>query len=150
MKYLFILFILPLFLTAQADYSSVEDTKWLTNYDSAISKAKKQNKNILLYFTGSDWCPPCKMLKKDLFETTEFQELSNSYILLYVDVPRNKDLLSQKQIAHNTELLSKLNKKKVFPLLKVLDAKGKELDELSGYSMNGVIDSHINLLKKNM
>tara|TARA_R110002051_G_scaffold13808_4_gene45589 strand:+ start:19463 stop:19891 length:429 start_codon:yes stop_codon:yes gene_type:complete len=141
---------IPILTSAQADFNSVNDTKWLTDYDSAISKAKKQHKNVLVYFTGSDWCPPCKMLKTDFFDTNEFQELSSGYILLYIDVPRNKDLLSEKQLIHNKDLLAKLNKRKVFPLLKVIDSKGKELDELSGYSMNGVIDSHLKLLRKNI
>ncbi|VXC06236.1 thioredoxin family protein [Maribacter litoralis] len=149
MKYLFLLFMIPFLATAQAEITTVNDSKWITNYETAISKAKKQKKNVLVYFTGSDWCPPCKMLKTDLFDTNEFQELSDNYILLYIDVPRNKDLLSAKQLAHNKDLLTKLNKKKVFPLLKVLDYKGKELDALSGYSMNGVVDSHLRLLEKN-
>ncbi|WP_437372144.1 thioredoxin family protein [Maribacter litoralis] len=149
MKYLILLFMIPFLATAQAEITTVNDSKWITNYETAISKAKKQKKNVLVYFTGSDWCPPCKMLKTDLFDTNEFQELSNNYILLYIDVPRNKDLLSAKQLAHNKDLLTKLNKKKVFPLLKVLDYKGKELDALSGYSMNGVVDSHLRLLEKN-
>ncbi|MEP2058523.1 MAG: thioredoxin family protein [Maribacter litoralis] len=149
MKYLFLLFMIPFLATAQAEITTVNDSKWITNYETAISKAKKQKKNVLVYFTGSDWCPPCKMLKTDLFDTNKFQELSNNYILLYIDVPRNKDLLSAKQLAHNKDLLTKLNKKKVFPLLKVLDYKGKELDALSGYSMNGVVDSHLRLLEKN-
>jgi hypothetical protein len=34
-------------------------------------------------------------------------------------------------------------------MFKVIDAKGNELDKLSGYSMNGVIDSHLKLLEKN-
>jgi thioredoxin-related protein len=144
-----LLFILPLFISAQADYNSVDDTKWLTDYDTAISKAKKQKKNVLVYFTGSDWCPPCKMLKTDFFDTNEFQELSDNYILLYVDIPRNKDLISKKQLIKNKELLIKLNKRKVFPLLMVLNSKGKEIDEVTGYSMNGVIDSHLRLLKNN-
>ncbi|MDP5060631.1 MAG: thioredoxin family protein [Maribacter sp.] len=149
MKYFILLFMISLLATAQADLNNVGDSKWLTNYDSAISKAKKQHKNVLVYFTGSDWCPPCKMLKTDLFETHEFQELSSNYILLYVDVPRNRDLISEKQMVHNKELLTKLNKKKVFPLLTVLDSKGNELDQLSGYSMNGVVDSHLKLLENN-
>lgn len=149
MKYLFLLFMIPFLATAQAEITTVNDSKWITNYETAISKAKKQKKNVLVYFTGSDWCPPCKMLKTDLFDTNEFQELSDNYILLYIDVPRNKDLLSAKQLAHNKDLLTKLNKKKVFPLLKVLDYKGKELDALSGYSMNGIVDSHLRLLEKN-
>ncbi|WP_405415589.1 thioredoxin family protein [Maribacter sp. Asnod1-A12] len=149
MKYIILLFMIPLFASAQADYNSVDDSKWLTNYDNAISKAKKQHKNVLVYFTGSDWCPPCKMLKTDLFDTNQFQELSSNYILLYIDIPRNRDLISEKQMIHNKELLTKLNKKKVFPMFKVIDAKGNELDKLSGYSMNGVVDSHLKLLEKN-
>ena len=121
MKYLFLLLMIPFLATAQMDIKNANDSKWLTNYDTAISKAKKQKKNVLVYFTGSDWCPPCKMLKTDLFDTVEFQELSSNYILLYIDVPRNKDLLTEKQLAHNKELLTKLNKKKVFPLFKVIN-----------------------------
>lgn len=64
------------------------------------------------------------MLKTDFFNTNEFQELSDNYVLLYVDVTRNKDLLSDKQLIQNKELLTKLNKRKVFPLSKVLDSKG--------------------------
>ncbi|WP_245737223.1 thioredoxin family protein [Maribacter orientalis] len=89
-----------------------------------MSKAKKQKKNVLVYFTRSDCCPLCKMLKTDFFNTNEFQELSDNYVLLYVDVTRNKDLLSDKQLIQNKKLLTKLNKRKVFPLLKVLDSKG--------------------------
>ncbi|TVZ13914.1 thioredoxin family protein [Maribacter sp. MAR_2009_72] len=149
MKHLLVILLFPLIISAQADLSITENSKWLTDYDTAVSKAKKQDKNILLYFTGSDWCPPCKMLKQDLFETDGFKTLSKNYILLYVDIPRNKDILSKKQLEHNKELLGKYNARKVFPLLKVLNAKGKELDELSGYSMNGVVDSHLNLLERN-
>jgi len=55
-------------MSAQADKAVVEDSKWLTNYETALKKASKQKKNILMFFTGSDWCPPCQMLKKDLFD----------------------------------------------------------------------------------
>ena len=135
-------------MSAQADKAVVEDSKWLTNYETALKKASKQKKNILMFFTGSDWCPPCKMLKKDLFETDDFKTISEEYVLLYIDIPRNKDILSEKQLQHNKELNSKFNKKGSVPLLKILNAKGKELGKYSGYSMNGEIKYHLNLLKK--
>ncbi|MGJ8737587.1 thioredoxin family protein [Zobellia laminariae] len=144
---LLLFLILPLCLIGQTDTTSSVD--WLKNYDKAIKVSKKENKNVLVYFTGSDWCPPCKKLKHDLFETDEFSELSKSYVLLYVDIPRNKDLLSDKQWDHNQEILKKLNKKGVFPLLTVVDGKGKALDEYSGYGMTGEIGYHLNFLKKN-
>ena len=148
MKKAFILFLLPIFLSAQADFDAVKESQWLTDYDKALKEAKKESKNVLVYFTGSDWCPPCKMLKTDLFDSAEFKALSEDYVLLYVDMPRNRDLLSPKQMTHNKQVMGKYNKKGVFPLLKIVNAKGNALDEYSGYSMNGEIQYHLELLYK--
>lgn len=148
MKKILILFLLPLFLNAQADFDAVKESKWLTDFDKAMKIAKKDDKNILVYFTGSDWCPPCKVLKKDLFDSSEFAEISDNYVLLYIDIPKNVDLLSTEQMKHNKELLRKYNKKGVFPLLKIVNAQEKELDEYSGYSMNGEISYHLKMLQK--
>jgi len=144
---LLLFLIIPFCLIGQADTTS--DIEWLKNYDKAIKVSKKENKNVLVYFTGSDWCPPCKMLKRDLFDTEEFSELSKSYVLLYVDIPRNRDLLSEKQWNHNQELFKKLNKKGVFPMMSVLNEKGKKLDEYSGYGMTGEVSYHVKFLNKN-
>ena len=142
MKSLLFLFLVPLFLTTEMHTDMDKDTKWLTDFEKALKVAKKDHKNVLVYFTGSDWCPPCKMLKTDLFDSAEFKALSKDYVLLYVDMPRNRDLLSPEQRQHNKDLLKKYNKKGVFPLLKIVNAKGKALDEYSGYSMNGEIRYH--------
>ena len=147
MKYLFVL-LFPILLGAQENTIVQDNLQWYINYSDAVSESNKVKKNILVYFTGSDWCAPCKKLKKDLFLTDAFKTLSRDYVLLYVDIPMNKGLLSAEQMAHNKGLLPKLNKKGVFPLLKVLNSEEKELDELSGYSMNGKIGQHLELLKK--
>jgi len=141
---------LPLIMNAQSMSHDVNGKEWLTDYEKALDVAKNEKKNIMIYFSGSDWCSPCKMLKKDLFQSDEFAKLENNYVLLYIDIPRNSDLLSTTQLQHNKELLSKLNKKGVFPLMKILNPKGKELGEYAGYSMNGIIDYHLDLLKKHM
>ncbi len=148
MKFTLFLILLPFALMAQADLSSVAGTDWGTNYDKAMEAAKKENKNVLVYFTGSDWCHPCKMLKKDLFSTSDFKTMASDYILLYIDLPRNKKLLTPEQLQHNKKLLPKLNKRGIFPLFKILDSQGDELDEHSGYSMNGEISKHLALLDK--
>lgn len=124
------------------------ESAWLTNYDTALAEAEKEDKNILVYFTGSDWCPPCKMLKKDLFETTTFQDISNDYIMSYIDMPLNRDLISAEQLQHKKDVSSKRNRKRAVPLLTILNSKGKELNAYSGYSMNGEIRCHLDLLKK--
>jgi thioredoxin-related protein len=149
MKYLLFLLVFPFLLTAQTENAIEDFSNWHTDYDTAMAHAKKSKKNILVYFTGSDWCAPCKMLKKDLFAKDEFKNVSESYALLYIDIPRNKDLLSSDQMNHNSKVLSKLNKRGVFPLFKVLTAQEKELDEYSGYSMNGEISYHLEFLNRN-
>lgn len=148
MKYLFLFLILPVLNFAQADKTVVVSNQWLTNYETAMNTAETSNKNVLIYFTGSDWCPPCKMLKTDLFDSAEFASFSQSYVLLYIDIPMNKDILTPEQLAHNKELSSKMNKKGSVPLLKILNKKGKVLDKYVGYSMNGDTHYHIELLEK--
>lgn len=37
---------------------------WLFNYDNAMLQAQKENKNIVMILTGSDWCAPCIKLEK--------------------------------------------------------------------------------------
>ena len=32
------------------------EAKWLTDLPTAQAQAKKENKQVLLDFTGSDWC----------------------------------------------------------------------------------------------
>ena len=144
--YLFTFFFLANTSVERETTASVE---WQTNYNSVLKQAKKNKKNVLVYFTGSDWCPPCKMLKKDLFETEAFKEVSSEYVLLYVDIPRNKDLLTSDQLEQNKSLMPKYNKKGVFPLMVVLSPNGVLLDDYSGYSMNGEIRYHLDFLEKN-
>src|SRR5688572_25294250 len=47
---------------------------WLTSYSQAVSRAKAENKNILMDFTGSGWCPTCEVLQKKVFATPEFKK----------------------------------------------------------------------------
>ena len=44
---------------------------WMTDFEAAKVKAKAENKPMLLSFTGSDWCPPCMALKKNVFQKKE-------------------------------------------------------------------------------
>lgn len=146
--------ILAISLVLDSTDSTGENTQlsgnpWLTDYSSAVSESKKTGRHILIYFTGSDWCAPCRKLKQDLFETEAFKALSPDYVLLYVDIPVKKELISSTQMVHNKALLSKFNKKGVFPLLKVLTSGEKELAEVAGYDMNGEIDRYLNLLRQN-
>ncbi len=112
-----------------------QQANWLTDFDTAKKEARKSNKPILMYFTGSDWCGPCKMLKKDFWEHPKFIAQSDDFVLLEVDVPFRLDILSEEQMKKNKALQKKYNQEKSFPMLLAMDANGKVKDRISAYSM---------------
>jgi thioredoxin-related protein len=108
---------------------------WSLNFKEALKKSKKEDKPVLLYFTGSDWCGPCKILDTELFHTEKFKILSDrDLVLLEVDIPRRRDLLTPKKMDENKKLQQKYGVKS-FPTLLMVDHKGKKLAEKKGYIM---------------
>lgn len=130
MKY----FILILFLSS-VTIGQAQEAKWHTDFEKAKKTAKRQGKPILMYFTGSDWCGPCKMLKKDFWQNEKFLAQANDFVLLEIDIPFREDIITPEHKAKNLKLQSKYNKDKSFPTLLALDANGNVRDEISAYSM---------------
>lgn len=149
MKNFFLLLLFPFIVNAQNNSDDIKENDWLTDYANAQVVAKKTNSNILMYFTGSDWCSPCKALKKDLFDTSQFKEVAKDYVLLYVDLPRKKELLSTKEMQQNKALLSQWNKKGVFPLISLVNSEEKEVASLSGYGSKVDVEKYLDFLKRN-
>ncbi|HCO83686.1 thioredoxin-like protein [Arenibacter algicola] len=149
MKNFFLLLLFPFIVNAQNNSDDIKENDWLTDYANAQVVAKKTNSNILMYFTGSDWCSPCKALKKDLFDTSQFKEVAKDYVLLYVDLPRKKELLSAKEMQQNKALLSQWNKKGVFPLISLVNSEEKEVASLSGYGSKVDVEKYLDFLKRN-
>ena len=98
-------------------------------------KAKKEKKPVLIYFTGSDWCGPCKILDDKLFHTKKFKSLSDkNLILLEVDIPRRRDLIAPKKMKENLYLQKKY-RVKAFPTLMMVNHRGKKLGAKKGFIM---------------
>ncbi|MDG1833377.1 MAG: thioredoxin family protein, partial [Verrucomicrobiota bacterium] len=77
---------------------------WLTNIEKAKEVAKKEGKAVLVEFTGSDWCPPCKALKKNVFNSNEFKAYAKKHLVLVeLDFPRDKSKVSKEQAVYNRE-----------------------------------------------
>ncbi len=122
--------------------------EWNTNLEETLIQARKNKKPVLVYFTGSDWCGPCKALKKDFFESEKFVQKASEFNLVIIDIPRRLDIVSPEQLDYNKEKLSQLNPQKKFPTLIVLNAKGKELNRINGYSAQGTPDSYFKFLEE--
>jgi len=132
------------FIIAQENHSNV---KWETNFEAAQKEANRTNKTILMLFTGSDWCPPCKALKQDFFNSEKFKTYSKKFVFLYVDFPRNKELVSAEDAVQNKKLNSQY-KVKSLPTLIAVNAKGKMIDKIKGYNSTGETKYHYEFVDK--
>ncbi len=100
---------------------------WMTDIDSALAKAKKENKNVLIEFTGSDWCPPCIMMDKKVFSKTEFTDAAKkNFILVKIDIP-NKDKALKKK---NGKVMKKYSVRGV-PTVLLFGSDGNEFHRFS-------------------
>jgi thioredoxin-related protein len=106
---------------------------WMPSYKDALKKSKKEKKPILIYFTGSDWCGPCKILDENLFHTEKFKAVADKdLVLLEVDIPRRLDIISADKMVENKSIQHKY-KVKAFPTLMIVKHKGRKIAEKKGY-----------------
>lgn len=122
------------FITLSSVVFSQDTVNWYTDFSEAKTVAKSSNKPIIMYLTGSDWCSPCKRLKKDFFESEEFIKKSKKVVLLKVDLPFREDIISPEQRTKNQVVSKKYNPKKTFPLLIGFNSNGKEVSRIASYS----------------
>ena len=109
------------------------DATWLTDLAKAQATAKQEKKLVLMDFTGSDWCPPCKQLHKNVFTSKEFADYAkDNLVLVEVDFTRSKKLPAELKAANDA--LAKKHQIEGFPTVIVLSAEGKELSKDVGYS----------------
>jgi len=111
-------------------------TEWLTDVALAKETATRENKMILLNFSGSDWCAPCIKMKRDVFESEVFKQYAEeNLVLLRADFPRlKKNQPAKEQVQHNEALAEKYNSQGKFPFTVLLDASGTVIKAWDGYS----------------
>lgn len=127
-----IFLLLAIQIRAQSDNLS-----W--NYDYAEASSVVANgKPLLISFAGSDWCKPCIMLTREVFETELFQSYaSENLVLLLADFPRlKKNKLSEEQTIKNEKLAKKFNLEGSFPLVVLVNEKEQVIGKL-GYTPGG-------------
>lgn len=108
---------------------AVQAQEWHTSFNEARTVAGNESKNMILVFSGSDWCAPCIKLEKAIWESAEFKEESkNNWVLVRADFPKKKaNALPKEQQDQNAALYEKYNKEGAFPLVVILDKSGKVL-----------------------
>lgn len=108
---------------------------WHVNMQEARLIAQKEHRFILLNFSGSDWCGPCIMLRKEIFDDPVFSAFADTALVLVdADFPRmKKNQLSKEQQRQNDQLADQYNSQGKFPLTLLLTAEGKVIKQWEGY-----------------
>lgn len=110
-----------------------EGKAWTVSFEEAKKMAAETGKDILMEFTGSDWCTPCKALHKAVLSKDVFlKKAPENYILLKLDNPRDKSHQTEEEIAQYKEL-SKKYKVTGVPTVFLADAAGKPFHRMVGY-----------------
>ncbi len=126
-------------IVAAAAMAATSTPKGFTDDLGAALKSAKANKRyVVAVFSGSDWCGWCKKLEKEILSTEEFRKgAAGKYELVYIDNPRNKDLLSEHGKKNNEKLTAKYDVNG-FPTVLILDGEGKKVAEM-GYDRGGPV-----------
>ena len=86
---------LTVLLAAIAAYGFAEypPEGWTADIIEAIEQAEREDKMLLLNFTGSDWCGWCHKLEGEVFGTQEFETWAeDNLVRVFLDFPRGIDL----------------------------------------------------------
>ena len=109
-----------------------------------LCTSKKENKAVLVNFTGSDWCIWCKRLTEEVFAKGEFEDYaSDNLILVKLDFPRKIEQASETKM-YNNNLAQKFGVQG-FPTILLFNSTGK-LVLTTGYQPGGPA-SYVNHLK---
>ncbi|HVV56569.1 MAG TPA: thioredoxin family protein [Mucilaginibacter sp.] len=108
---------------------------WLGDFNTAKTEAAQKHELILINFSGSDWCGPCIQLRKQILESSTFENYASDHLILVrADFPRQKkNQLSKEQMQKNDALADKYNADGKFPYTLLVDANGRVLKTWDGY-----------------
>ncbi len=145
MKRIFLPFIILLLsLTGCGKNTTGDSLNWHTDLNEAINLAKKENKVVLINFTGSDWCQWCKKLNDEVFSKNEFEEFAGkNLVLVKIDFPRNIE--QSNSTKYYNQQLATMYGVDGFPTIILLDKNGQGILK-TGY-MEGGVENYIQQLK---
>jgi len=111
-------------------------SEWGQDLPTALNQARTEQKNVLLDFTGSDWCPWCIKFDNEVLKQSDFLDYAGkNLILVRLDFPRRSQLSPDLKAAN--EELSKRFQVSGFPTFILLNADGRELGRQVGYLEGG-------------
>jgi thiol:disulfide interchange protein len=116
--------------------SPATHTMWRSDLPGALRQALSENREVLLDFTGSDWCPWCIKFDQDVLSTPRFAAYAGQNLeLVKVDFPRHTPLPADQQQANDA--LAKRFGVDGYPTYVLLNSVGREIGRQVGYLAGG-------------
>jgi len=116
---------------------SNDNLNWEDNLETALQKAKAENKAVLVNFTGSDWCQWCIRLSDEVFSKSEFEDYAeDNLILVRLDFPRSIEQSTETK-TYNNQLAQRYGVQG-FPTILLFNSQGQMVLQ-TGYLPGGPV-----------
>ncbi len=116
---------------------AVSEGRWFADYDEAVKVAKEEGKDLLVDFTGSDWCGWCIRLHEEVFDHDEWiDEASKSYVFVALDFPNSDELKAAVPNPERNEELKNELGVRGFPTIFLMNTEGVAYAQM-GYEKGG-------------
>lgn len=123
---------------------------WSSDFATSKKQAAESKKDLLIDFTGSDWCGWCIKLNDEVFKHEPFKAgVKDSFVLVEIDFPKDNSKLTEETQKQNKELGEKYAVQG-YPTILLTDAEGRPY-AATGYQSGGPEKyvEHLNKLKAN-
>jgi thiol:disulfide interchange protein len=113
------------------------EANWHLDFDVAEAKAQAEGKPLMLYFTGSQWCPPCKATDREIFSQQPFIDYADgNLVLMKLDFTRFGKPVASEQAGQHIRLMRKYQVEG-FPTLVLLSPDGELIEKTLAYRRGG-------------
>jgi len=143
----------PLFslalLAGWASWAEAGGAGWTHDMTAAMKQAASEKKDLLMDFTGSDWCGWCIRLNKEVFDQDAFKkDAPKKFVLVELDFPQDESKLAPETKKQNQMWGEKFGVQG-FPSIYLADEKGVPYAK-TGYQAGGAQKylDHLNELGK--
>lgn len=110
---------------------------WYDDFDVAMAVAKGNGKNMLVDFTGSDWCGWCIRLHDEVFQYDTFLDsVKKDYVLVALDFPQGEEAKAKVPNPDRNDELKRKYGVQGFPTILMMTNAG-EVFAQTGYQEGG-------------
>ena len=137
--------------TEEKEAPAEAEFPWELDWTKATARAKAEGKDLLINFTGSDWCGWCIKLDKEVFSQGDFASTAGKkFVFVFMDFPNAEDLKAK---VVDPEMADELKEKygvQGFPSILLVSADGTPWGK-TGYQAGGpeAYMKHLDELREN-